>query len=271
MITDAHLRQRLRLSPISAHISVLHPESGSPMTDTLTRSKDRKVTNGVSPNGKVATIANSFGLPAGKAFSCPGQTSVCERVCYAGKLEKIYKGVKAILVRNFEMLQGKTTGEMCFLLSMMIQEFVADCEKRGAEKKFRIHWDGDFFSADYTKAWANTIRMYPDVQFWVYTRSFEFVPLLSDLPNLTTYLSVDSDNIAKAIVCRKANPFVRWAWLADTFAEGREQMPVTESKVYPCPENAKRIPLISEKGSACVRCGICVDGRGDVLFAVKKR
>ena len=53
----------------------------------LRRSKDRKVTNAVSPNGKTPLIANTFGLPSGKAYSCPGATSVCEKICYAGKLE----------------------------------------------------------------------------------------------------------------------------------------------------------------------------------------
>ena len=67
----------------------------------LKRSNDRKVANAVSPNGKTPTIANTFGLPAGKNFSCPGATSVCESVCYAGKLEKVYKGVKATLLHNW--------------------------------------------------------------------------------------------------------------------------------------------------------------------------
>ena len=34
----------------------------------LIRSKDRKVTNAVSPNGKTATISNTFGLPSGKVI-----------------------------------------------------------------------------------------------------------------------------------------------------------------------------------------------------------
>ena len=61
------------------------------MNPKLKRSNDRKVANAVSPNGKTATIANTFGLPAGKAYSCPGETPTCKKVCYAGKLEKIYK------------------------------------------------------------------------------------------------------------------------------------------------------------------------------------
>ena len=150
----------------------------------LTRSKDRKVTNAVSPNGKTPTIANSFGLPAGKAYSCPGATSVCEKICYAGKLEKVYKGVKNILVSNYEQLVNADYATMVSLLDEMISEFVKDCEKRNAQKLFRIHWDGDFFSVDYTKAWVSVIRKYSDVQFWVYTRSDFAVPHIVGIKNL---------------------------------------------------------------------------------------
>jgi hypothetical protein len=240
------------------------------MTATLIRSKDRKVTNAVSPNGKTATLANSFGLPSGKAYSCPGATSTCERVCYAGKLEKIYKGVRNILTHNFDALKGQPVSVMADMLSEMVTEFEADCDKRGAEKLFRIHWDGDLFSAGYTIAWAITIARHPNTHFWIYTRSFDFVPLLANLDNLTTYLSVDPDNVEAAKECRKANPFVKWAWLAETFADGMAEMPEL-GKRYKCPENDRRIPLITEKGSACVRCGICVVGRGDVIFSIKKR
>ena len=66
---------------------------------TLKRSTDRKVANSLTAKGN-ARIANSFGLPAGKAYSCPNATSVCESVCYAGKLEKIYKGTRENLLHN---------------------------------------------------------------------------------------------------------------------------------------------------------------------------
>ncbi len=92
----------------------------------LIRSKDRKVTNAVSPNGKTATIANTFGLPAGKDFSCPGQTPTCAKVCYAGKLEKIYKGVRDVLLHNWEQLKDADHDTMEALLTDMINEFRKD-------------------------------------------------------------------------------------------------------------------------------------------------
>src|SRR4051794_36073178 len=174
----------------------------------LRRSADRKVTNLPSPNGKTARIANSFGLPAGRDHSCPGATATCERVCYAGKLEKLYKGVLDVLTGNMQALAGLDRSGMVELLADMISDFRADCdraEKRGAKvpRDFRIHWDGDFFSRAYAEAWANVVRASPDVRFWVYTRSFDpaaldVLPVLADLPNLTVYLSVDPDNLRAA-------------------------------------------------------------------------
>ena len=119
----------------------------------LLRSKDRKVTNAVSPNGKTATIANTFGLPAGKNFSCPGATSVCESVCYAGKLENLFPGVKKNLLHNWELIKNADEETMVSLLSVMIDEFIIDCDKRKAPKLFRIHWDGDFFNDTYIHRW----------------------------------------------------------------------------------------------------------------------
>ena len=82
----------------------------------LIRSKDRKVANIVTPNGKQASMANTFGLPAGKAYSCPGATSVCESVCYAGKLEKVFKGVRVNLMHNWELLKDADHDTMEALL-----------------------------------------------------------------------------------------------------------------------------------------------------------
>ena len=137
---------------------------------SLKRSHDRKVANAVSPNGKTALIANTFGLPAGKAYSCPGATSICESVCYAGKLEKVYKGVRTNLLHNWELLKDADIDTMSLLLDNMINSFRKDCEKRNAKMLFRIHWDGDFFNDTYAYAWKAIITNHPDIQFWVYTR-----------------------------------------------------------------------------------------------------
>jgi Gene product 88 len=238
---------------------------------TLIRSKDRKVTNAVSPNGKTATIANTFGLPAGKDYSCPNQTPTCAKVCYAGKLEKVYKGVRAVLISNWEQLKDADYDTMVSLLDEMIIEFKKDCDKRDAEKLFRIHWDGDFFNDTYTLAWVSVINNHKDVKFWVYTRVPAAAQILQGIDNLSLYFSTDADNKDIAVNLNKDNG-IKLAYLADTFAIGQADMKEMIGKVgAKCPENKKAIPLISTSGSACVSCGLCIDNKANIVFSAKKK
>jgi hypothetical protein len=237
----------------------------------LLRSKDRKVANAVSPNGKTATIANTFGLPAGKAFSCPGATSVCESVCYAGKLEKLFPGVKKNLLHNWELLKDADLDTMQVLLSEMIDEFIIDCNKRNAPKLFRIHWDGDFFNDTYTQAWKTIILNNTDIQFWVYTRVKSAAIILKDIENLSLYYSTDSENKDTGVEL-KTDHGIRLAYLAKNFLIGQSDMKALMGRpAAKCPENNKQIPLISTKGSACVSCSLCVYSKSDIVFSASKK
>jgi hypothetical protein len=237
----------------------------------LLRSKDRKVANAVSPNGKTATIANTFGLPAGRDYSCPGATSVCESVCYAGKLEKLFPGVKKNLLHNWELLRNADEETMTGLLYTMINDFRNDCDKRNARKLFRIHWDGDFFNDTYANAWKKVIEYNSDIQFWVYTRVRSAAIILKDIPNLSLYYSTDSENKEIGIEL-KTNEGIRLAYLAKNFAIGQADMKVLTNKPgAKCPENLKAIPLISQNGSACVSCGLCVYSKSDIVFSATKK
>jgi len=247
------------------------------MTTTLQRSNDRKVANLLNASGKASVIPNSFGLPAGRAFACPDATSFCEKICYAGRIEKMYSAVARVLLTNFshllyaDYLNG--IDGMVELLDEMVAEFDKECDKRNADKLFRIHWDGDFFSVDYAKAWVRVIALYPSIQFWVYTRSFDtvdVVPILTGIPNLRLFLSADPVNITKANDKANENEGVFIATVADTFAEARATIIDPSRKSYACPENKKVLPMVG----ACKACGVCIGNTkaaGDVLFAVKKK
>jgi len=194
----------------------------------LKRSHDRKVTNLVNNAGNGSLIQNTFGLPAGKNYSCPSATSICA-------------------------------------------DFKKDCVKRNAEMLFRIHWDGDFFNEDYTQAWRSVIEEQPDIQFWVYTRVMSAALTLKDIPNLSLYYSTDSDNVDNAKILSNDHG-IKLAYLADTFAMGKEQLLSLVNKTgVPCPENNKKIPLIDKGGSACVKCSQCVVGRNNILFSATKK
>jgi hypothetical protein len=56
------------------------------------------------------------------------RNSVCESVCYAGKLEKVFPTVKKNLLHNWELLKNADHDTMEALLTEMIEEFIADCD-----------------------------------------------------------------------------------------------------------------------------------------------
>ena len=241
------------------------------MQATLKRSKDRKVANLVTPNGKQASIANTFGLPAGKDFSCPGATSICSKVCYAGKLEKLFPNVRETLMHNWELLKDADINLMVDLLDNMILDFIKDCDRRNAPKVFRIHWDGDFFNTTYEYAWQKVIMMHEDVQFWCYTRVKSAAYSLSGLDNLSLYYSTDADNKQIAEQVQRETD-TKLAYLAMTFEDAKQDMLNMTGKVgAKCPENNKSIPLISANGSACFSCGLCINGKADIRFSATKK
>jgi hypothetical protein len=229
--------------------------------------QDRKTANFATPNGKGSKIANAFSLPAGRHFSCPGATTFCNGICYAGRLEKQYKGFKGVVMHNWELLKDAEFSAMVILLNAMIVAFEAQCDKWDAPKKFRIHADGDFFNMEYTRAWARVIRIHPNVHFWAYTRSDFAAEYLhaEGFSNLGLYFSADTVNLPVALAMEAKG--IRLAMVDTTFDKAKESV-----KGVRCPEqNSKAFALINENGGACVRCNLCPMARGNVLFSVTKK
>ena len=234
----------------------------------LKRTQDRKTATSIKGNGKQSRIANAFSLPAGNAYSCPGATEFCQKICYAGKLERMYPPFKNVVLRNWELLKDADIATMYHLLLEMIDAFSAECDKHNAPKKFRIHADGDFFNMTYVRAWSMVIEVHSDIQFWVYTRSdFAAEYLNGRHSNLSLFFSADPVNVETAKVMESNG--IRIAMVDNTFDDARDSF-----KGVRCPEqNAKGFDLINEDGGACVRCGLCVfQGKGaNVLFSVTKK
>jgi hypothetical protein len=230
--------------------------------------KDRKTTNSVLPSGKAPRIGNAFSIPAGKKMSCPGATSVCESICYAGKLEKMYPNFRKSVLHNWDLVKDSSGPEIEILLVDMLDRFVSDCDKWDAPKEFRIHADGDFFNNNYIMAWIHIMQKFSGIRFWVYTRNAVAAIRIHKavIDNCSLYFSGDKKNIAAAQMLNKIHG-IRIAMLGETFDEAKELFP----KAVRCPENNKAIPLISNKGSACAVCRLCIDGKNNVLFSKTKR
>jgi hypothetical protein len=232
---------------------------------SLKRSNDRKTANLVV-NGQ-SKIKNAFGLPAG--LSCPGKTAFCYKICYALRTENFRSAVGLLVMHNFNLLLAcnDRVQPMVDLLDEMVAGFRKDCERLNAPKFFRIHWDGDFFSDNYAKAWALVIEKNDDIDFWVYTR-VESSARIIHKTRATLYFSGDPDN--EDAVRRMAKAGIRIAYVDDTFEDGRDAMHRLNARAVKCPENNKKIPLISDDKSACMACGVCVHGRNNVLFSRNK-
>lgn len=236
----------------------------------LKRSHDRKTANLATPKGDASKIKNAFGLPAGKEFSCVGETPFCGSICYGKRIEGYLPSVRALLQHNWDLLRTASHDDMVIMLDAMVTEFVKECDKHGASKMFRIHWDGDFFSLLYTKAWSAVIAAHPDVQFWAYTRNHRAAAFLAgrNLSNLGLYFSVDIDNSDLGASLHREFG-IRLATLADTFDEARFlHTSLTGKPVGKCPEVAGRIPLITTEGGACKSCALCPTAKTDITFSV---
>ena len=94
--------------------------------------------------------------------------------------------------------------------------------------------------------------------------------MLEGIPNLSLYFSTDSENLETAQELSAEG--IKLAYLAENFAVGKDKLKTMIGKSgIPCPENAKKIPLISKTGSACVTCGQCVFNRNDIVFSSSKK
>ena len=249
----------------------------------------------VTPKGgKRAQLKNSFGLPAG--VSCPGMTEFCSSVCYAGKLEKLRPAVRNVLQDNYDALKDAHLPRTYMLLKDLMLDFRSEVRQVSRRynldsdslMKFRIHWDGDFFSEDYARAWAYIIDSNRDIQFWAYTRSFDgkenkILHNLLHLPgdNLSLWLSVDKNNVEEAAATSKEFDEVRLAFLSETFEDSvvlKGAVEVSGMRAQrlgaKCPAETGRIAAVSDKGEgACIACNLCVDrtATNNVRFSTTRK
>jgi hypothetical protein len=252
-------------------------------TVALKPSRDRKV----SPLSKWSNankrwepmVANSFGLPAGPTGSCPYATEWCKgSVCYANTLESAFPSVGRLTVHNLEILKGagSNVSAMVESLSALVSAFVAETAKvakrtgREIPLVYRIHWDGDFYNHLYAIAWRKVADRFPQVTFWLYTRSFKWVAeAFEGSDNVSVYLSVDRYNADTARKVAESHPYVRFAFCGDSWDETESlSRDLTGRNAPRCPELTGKAPLVSDDGvGACVKCGLCIYGRNNVRFA----
>lgn len=199
-----------------------------------------------SSPAKISLKSNrAFSLPAGPVFSCPGATDACVG-CYAMKNRHLFSNVQAAFAKNWLLIKKLGAKKDT---SKAVQALLDIIPKDA--KIFRIHESGDFYSQWYVDVWAKVVKQRPDVQFWAYTRSFQFnFNELTKQKNFALWASTDKYNEkeAKKFVRKHRKSGVKHAigpW------KHNEEIP---DKSFICPVTSKKLKV----DGACEKCRLCV-------------
>jgi hypothetical protein len=150
-----------------------------------------------------APSANAFSLPSAGLSGiehCPGSTPTCRKSCYVENLATAQPDLYAAYESNARNIRAILADkDLANEWAMIFASWI----RQNAAGGFRFHVSGDVFSLEYAEWIADVCREAPDVAFWIYTRSFEFLaPLVAVSTirggNLAINLSADADNIYEA-------------------------------------------------------------------------
>lgn len=155
-------------------------------------------------NSKLGQSIHHFDLPA--RSTCPGRTSVCERVCYTTKGRFVFKQTQSRL--RWCLRQSRRAD----FSTRMIREI----RKKGA-LVIRIHVSGDFYDAEYAEKWLRVIQACSAARFYFYSRSWRVESIepvlvrMANEENCRVWYSTDRESGLPDTVPRG----VQLAWLQD--------------------------------------------------------
>jgi hypothetical protein len=205
---------------------------------------------------------NTFGLLPGPEGTCPGATlgsGGCMEIrkgkscptCYVHKITRFRKNVASVLQYNTDLLKFADLAVMTDLLTAEFTRFKQHNDKHGspATRNYRLHWAGDIFSTDYGTALRASMSMFPDINFWGYTRTLSEYPKFADIQNCKLYLSVDDVNFGKAYPIYQENQHHKNLSIAYLKEEQPALLPL-----IPCPAD---IGKLAHEGS-CQSCRLCL-------------
>ena len=165
--------------------------------------------NGTYSNPK----PNALSLPAASVAdvyahatprACPGSTPTCRASCYVKGLAQHAPEIYSRYQSNADALATilKPGNDRAFFLSALK---LAQWIEENAAGGFRWHVSGDVLHAHHALWIAEVCALAPGVEFWIYTRTLEAVPVLIRAHNLAVNVSADADNFIAAREVAQAN------------------------------------------------------------------
>jgi len=155
----------------------------------------------VDGNSKITRENGTYENPTPNAFSlphistCPGSTEICRKDCYVHGLEKHAPALYAEYRNNERVLHSIMLSTNRVRRSA---EIFGDWITMNARKGFRWHVSGDVIHERHARWIVEVCRSASRVPFWIYTKTFEVVPVLLEAQNLTVNLSADRQNLYTA-------------------------------------------------------------------------
>jgi hypothetical protein len=199
-------------------------------------------------------------------MSCIGATDDCEPGCYGCKGQFWYPEAQAVLAGNWIWFKtqeakyraAKTDDERAEVLGRCAQRLAWGVVPPDADM-FRPYGDGDMHSQFAVNVWCEVALIRPEVNFWMYTRSFVLdLWELNMLPNVNLYLSADRANrseaetLAAKLGCKLAyGPVPCTKPDADGLKKPLEPL---AKNVVVCPATDGRL----DADGACRKCQLCV-------------
>lgn len=150
----------------------------------------------MQPTEKIAFLI--FSIPA--VMTCPGATGMCIHNCYARRDER-FTTTRASRLSNWLLSMRKDFPE---LLADAIREAVYNADGsmkkafRGKKIIVRVHESGDFYSLDYMRKWFKVARLFPDLTFYAFTKSFDILSqCITETPDNFTFRASVWDDTPK--------------------------------------------------------------------------
>ena len=126
----------------------------------------------------------NFGIPAYKSASgkmtCPFADK-CVKFCYAKKGAYIWSNVKPAFEKRYQLTKT----------DLFIDAMDAEIKKKKADY-VRVHDSGDYYSPTYLQKWLKIALKNPEVRFYSYTNSIQFIKDLETIPTNFDFIFSDS-------------------------------------------------------------------------------
>jgi len=237
----------------------------------MAKRKERKALK-LSCDSKVRfykTQHNSLGLlpgPLSRGGTCPGCTmgnggcferSGKTRTCYAYKLVRAWTNVRNALTNNTRLINETSGKQLVDLLAGAFKQFAG--RNPAPRNWFRLFWSGDIPNKKFARALRKAVDMTPEVNFWMYTRSFDCVKYLAGCPNLRVYLSLDQVNRQKGLITYVDIPVPKRKNISISYMGATNDL-----RLKPCPADEGKLKTVG----ACAKCGQCLRG-SNVWFKTK--